>query len=168
MLWPSRITALSRFKELFVIARNSSFVYKGRPVDIQQVARELGVRYVLEGSVRKVGARVRITGQLVDAATRVHLWADRFDGAVEDVFELQDRITESVLGALLPTLRRRRSSARGASPRRASTRMTTSCAPCPCEAAGGGAAPPSGLRLCPCLDRARVRAGVPQRHRAGA
>ncbi|SRR5213593_4382058 len=131
MLWPSRITALSRFKELFVIARNSSFVYKGRPVDIQQVARELGVRYVLEGSVRKVGARVRITGQLVDAATRVHLWADRFDGAVEDVFELQDRITESVLGALLPTLRRRRSSARGASPRRASTRMTTSCAPCP-------------------------------------
>ena len=100
------VTALSRFQELFVIARNSSFVYKGRSVDIQQVARELGVRYVLEGSVRKAGARMRITGQLIDAGTRVHLWADRFDGAVEDVFELQDRITESVVGALLPTLRK--------------------------------------------------------------
>ncbi|MBI4591035.1 MAG: hypothetical protein HY725_19585 [Candidatus Rokubacteria bacterium] len=99
------ITALSRFKELFVIARNSSFVYKGRAVDIQQVARELGVRYVLEGGVRKAGNRVRITGQLIDAATRAHLWADRFDGALEDVFDLQDRITESVVGALQPTLR---------------------------------------------------------------
>ncbi len=99
------VTALSRFKELFVIARNSSFAYKGRAVDIQQVARELGVSYVLEGSVRKAGARVRITGQLIDAATRVHLWADRFDGAVEDVFAFQDRITESVVGALVPTLR---------------------------------------------------------------
>jgi len=99
-------TALSRFKELFVIARNSSFVYKGRAVDIQQVARELGVRYLLEGSVQKAGNRVRITGQLIDAATRAHLWADHFDGALEDVFTLQDRITESVIGALLPTLRR--------------------------------------------------------------
>jgi len=99
-------TALSRFKELFVIARNSSFVYKGRAVDIQQVARALGVRYLLEGSVRKVGNRVRITGKLIDAATRAHLWADHFDGALEDVFALQDRITESVIGALLPTLRR--------------------------------------------------------------
>jgi TolB-like protein/Tfp pilus assembly protein PilF len=99
------ITALSRFKELFVIARNSSFVYKGRAVDIQQVARELGVRYVLEGGVRKAGNRVRITGQLIDAATRAHLWADRFDGGLEDVFALQDRITESVVGALQPTLR---------------------------------------------------------------
>ncbi len=99
------ITALSRFKELFVIARNSSFVYKGRAVDIQQVARELGVRYVLEGGVRKAGNRVRITGQLIDAATRAHLWADRFDGALEDVFDLQDRITESVVGAVQPTLR---------------------------------------------------------------
>jgi TolB-like protein/Tfp pilus assembly protein PilF len=98
-------TALSRFNELFLIARNSSFVYKGRAIDIQQVARELGVRYVLEGSVRKAGNRVRITGQLIDAATRAHLWANRFDGALEDVFELQDRITESVVGALLPTLR---------------------------------------------------------------
>ncbi|MEO8604035.1 MAG: transcriptional regulator [bacterium] len=97
-------TALARFKELFVIARNSTFVYKGRAVDIQQVAHELGVRYVLEGSVRKAGARLRITGQLIDAATRAHLWADRFDGQVEDVFALQDSITEQVLGALLPTL----------------------------------------------------------------
>jgi adenylate cyclase len=98
------ITALSRFKELFVIARNSSFLYKGKSVDIQQVARELGVRYVLEGSVRKAGNRVRITGQLIDAATRAHLWADKFDGSLEDVFELQDRITESVVGALAPNL----------------------------------------------------------------
>ena len=99
------ITALSQFKELFVIARNSSFVYKDRNVDIQQVARELGVRYVLEGSVRKAGNRVRITGQLIEAATSAHLWADRFDGALEDVFELQDRVTESVVSALQPTLR---------------------------------------------------------------
>jgi TolB-like protein len=98
------ITALSRFKELFVIARNSSFVYKGNAVDIQQVARELGVRYVLEGSVRKAGNRVRISGQLIDAATRAHLWADKFDGSLEDVFELQDGITESVVGALAPSL----------------------------------------------------------------
>ena len=99
------VTALSRFKELFVIARNSSFVYKGRSVDIQQVARDLGVRYVLEGSVRNAGNRVRITGQLIDAATRAHLWADRFDGSLEDVFDLQDRVTESVVSALQPTLR---------------------------------------------------------------
>jgi len=99
------ITALSRFKELFVIARNSSFLYKGRSVDVQRIASDLGVRYVLEGSVRKSGTRVRITGQLVDAATRAHLWADHFDGGLEDVFALQDRITECVVGALVPTLR---------------------------------------------------------------
>jgi adenylate cyclase len=93
------ITALSRFKELFVIARNSSFVYKGNAVDIQQVAHELGVRYVLEGSVPKAGNRVRINGRFIDAATRAHLWADKFDGSLEDVFELQDSITESVVGA---------------------------------------------------------------------
>jgi len=78
------ITALSRFRQLFVIARNSSFTYKGRAVDVKQVGRELGVRYVLEGSVRKAGNRVRITGQLVDASTGAHLWADRFDGTIED------------------------------------------------------------------------------------
>lgn len=100
------ITALSRFNQLFVIARNSSFTYKGRSVDVRQVAKELGVRYVLEGSVRKSGSRVRITGQLIDAATGVHLWADRFDGALEDVFDLQDKITDSVVGAIEPTLRK--------------------------------------------------------------
>ncbi|QEX17665.1 adenylate cyclase [Hypericibacter terrae] len=100
------ITALSRFNQLFVIARNSSFTYKGRAVDVRQVARELGVRFVLEGSVRRAGSRVRITGQLIDAATGAHLWADRFDGDLEDVFELQDKITGSVVGAIEPTLRK--------------------------------------------------------------
>ena len=99
-------TALSHFKELFVIARNSSFVYKGRSVDIGQVARELGVRYVLEGSVRKTGNRVRINSQLIDTATRAHLWADRFDGTQEDVFDLQDTITESVVGIIEPQIRK--------------------------------------------------------------
>src|SRR5262249_23612801 len=81
------IMALSRFRWLFVIARNSSFTYKGRGVDVKQVGRELGVRYVLEGSVRKAGSRIRIAGQLIDASTGAHLWADRFDGQLEDVFE---------------------------------------------------------------------------------
>jgi adenylate cyclase len=98
------ITALARFKSLFVIARNSSFTYKGRPVDIKQAGTELGVRYVLEGSVRKSGGRVRITGQLIEAATGAHLWADKIDGALDDVFELQDRVAESVVGAILPRL----------------------------------------------------------------
>jgi TolB-like protein/class 3 adenylate cyclase len=98
------ITALSRFKSLFVIARNSSFTYKGKAVDIKQVGRELGVRYVLEGSVRKAASRVRITAQLIDTSTGAHLWADRFDGATEDVFELQDQVTTSVVGAITPTL----------------------------------------------------------------
>ena len=96
------ITALSRMRWLFVIARNSSFTYKGRAVDVKQVGRELGVRYVLEGSVRKAGNKVRITGQLVDAATGVHLWADRFDGALEDIFDLQEQITAKVVGAIAP------------------------------------------------------------------
>ncbi|MEX2648117.1 MAG: adenylate/guanylate cyclase domain-containing protein [Alphaproteobacteria bacterium] len=100
------ITALSRFNQLFVIARNSSFTYKGRAVDVRQVAKELDVRFVLEGSVRKAGTRVRITGQLIDAATGAHLWAERFDGNLEDVFDLQDRITASVVGAIEPTLRK--------------------------------------------------------------
>jgi len=98
------ITALSRFKALFVIARNSSFTYKGRAVDVKHVGRELGVRYVLEGSVRKAANRVRITGQLVDATTGVHLWADRFDGDAGDVFELQDQVTENVVGAIAPAV----------------------------------------------------------------
>jgi len=98
------ITALSRLQWLFVIARYSSFTYKGRSVDVKQIGRELGVRYVLEGSVRKAGSRVRITGQLVDALTRAHLWADRFDGELEDIFDLQDQITASVIGAIAPKL----------------------------------------------------------------
>jgi TolB-like protein/class 3 adenylate cyclase len=98
------ITALSRFRSLFVIARNSSFAYKGKAVDIKQVGRELGVRYLLEGSVRKAGGKVRITGQLIDTATGAHLWADRFDGSLEDVFDLQDRVTTSVVGLIAPKL----------------------------------------------------------------
>ena len=93
-------TALSRFTTLFVIARNSSFTYKGRAVDIKQVGRELGVRYVLEGSVRKAVGRLRITGQLIEASSGAHLWAEKFDGALEDVFELQDAVTERVVGAI--------------------------------------------------------------------
>jgi adenylate cyclase len=99
------ITALSRIRWLFVIARNSSFTYKGRAMDVKQVGRELGVRYVLEGSVRKGGNRVRITAQLIDAINGAHLWADRFDGSLEDVFELQDRVAISVAGVIEPTLR---------------------------------------------------------------
>jgi adenylate cyclase len=99
------ITALSRIRWLFVIARNSSFTYKGRAVDVKQVGRELGVRYVLEGSVRKGGNRVRITAQLIDATSGAHLWADRFDGLLEDVFELQDKVAISVAGVIEPTLR---------------------------------------------------------------
>jgi len=98
------ITALSRFSSLFVIARNSSFIYKGRAVDVKQVGRELGVRYVLEGSVRKAGTQVRITSQLIDAATGAHLWADRFDGCLADIFDLQDQVALGVVGAVVPKL----------------------------------------------------------------
>jgi TolB-like protein len=98
------ITALSRFRELFVIARNSSFTYKGRAVDVKQVSRELGVRYVLEGGVRKAVNRVRITAQLIDATTGAHLWADRFDGSLENIFDLQDQVTTSVVGQIAPKL----------------------------------------------------------------
>ncbi len=98
------ITALSQIRWLFVISRNSSFTYKGQPVDIKQVGRELGVRYVLEGSVRKAGSRVRISGQLIDAATGAHLWADRFDGQLQDVFDMQDRVASSVAGVIEPAL----------------------------------------------------------------
>jgi adenylate cyclase len=98
------ITALSRIRWLFVIARNSTFTYKGQSVDVKQVGRELGVRYVLEGSVRKAGQKVRITGQLIDSVTGAHLWADRFDGSLEDVFELQDKVASSVAGVIEPTL----------------------------------------------------------------
>jgi TolB-like protein/class 3 adenylate cyclase/Tfp pilus assembly protein PilF len=100
------ITGLSRIKWLFVIARNSSFVYKGKAIDVRQVGRELGVRYVLEGGVRKAGAQVRITAQLLEAETGAHLWADRYDGALQDVFVLQDQITDKVVGIVEPSLQR--------------------------------------------------------------
>jgi adenylate cyclase len=98
------ITALSRIRWLFVIARNSTVTYKGQTIDVKRVGRELGVRYVLEGSVRKAGNRVRITGQLIEAETGTHLWADRFDGLIEDVFELQDKVASSVVGVIEPAL----------------------------------------------------------------
>jgi len=109
------ITALSRIRWLFVIARNSSFTYKGQAIDVKQVGRELGVRYVLEGSVRKGGGRVRITAQLIEGETGAHLWADRFDGLLEDVFDLQDKVASSVAGVIEPALQAaeiRRSAAR--------------------------------------------------------
>jgi adenylate cyclase len=99
------ITGLSRIKWLLVIARNSSFVYKGKPIDVKQVGRELDVRYVLEGSVRKAGNRVRITGQLVEAQSGAHLWAERYDRPLDDIFALQDEITLAVVGAIEPSLR---------------------------------------------------------------
>jgi TolB-like protein len=98
-------TAIARFPWLFVIARTSSFIFKGKAVDVRQVARELGVRYVLEGSLRKAGNRVRIAGQLIDAATGVHLWADRFDGSLDDIFDLQDEVASRVVGVIEPRLR---------------------------------------------------------------
>ena len=94
------ITALARLRWLFVISRNSSFVYKGRPADVRQVARDLGVRYVLEGSVRTAGLRIRITGQLVDAETGKHIWAERYDRDLQDIFAVQDDITERVVAAV--------------------------------------------------------------------
>jgi TolB-like protein len=100
------ITGLCRMGWLFVIARNSSFTYKGRAVDVKQVGQELGVRYVLEGSLRKSANRMRITAQLIDASTGVHLSAERFDGTLDDVFDLQDQVTASVVGAIAPKLER--------------------------------------------------------------
>ena len=100
------IAALSRIGWLFVIARNSSFTYKDKVVDVKQVGRELGVRYVLEGSVRKAANRMRITGQLIDATTGAHIWADRFEGTLEDIFDLQDKMSESIVGAIAPQLER--------------------------------------------------------------
>jgi TolB-like protein len=99
------ITGLARMKWLFVIARNSSFAYKGKSVDVKQVGRELGVRYVLEGSVRRMANRIRVTGQLVEAETGRHIWADRYDRTLDDVFALQDELTMSVVAAIEPSLR---------------------------------------------------------------
>ena len=94
------ITDLSKLSELNVIARNSSFTYKGKPVDVKRVGRELGVRYVLEGSVRKAGNRVRVTGQLIDAESGAHIWADRFDRDLTDIFAVQDELTQEIIAAL--------------------------------------------------------------------
>lgn len=101
----SLTAALSRIRAFFVIARNSAFAYKGRSVNVRQIGRELGVAYVLEGSVQRVGQRVRITAQLIETAGGMHLWADRYDGSLDDIFDLQDRITEAVAGALQPSIR---------------------------------------------------------------
>ena len=100
------ITNLSKNPGLFVIARNSTFAYRGKSVDVRQIARDLGVRYVLEGSVRKGGSKLRITAQLIEGAAGTHVWADKFEGALEDVFDLQDRLTENIAGAIEPSLRR--------------------------------------------------------------
>jgi adenylate cyclase len=100
------ITALSRIHQFFVVARNTTFTYKGKAIDVQAVAKDLGVRYVLEGSVRRAGNRVRITGQLIDGRTGIHLWAERYDRELEDIFAVQDEITQTVVGALLPELSR--------------------------------------------------------------
>ena len=94
------ITDLSKLSELHVIARNSSFTYKGKPVDVKQVGRDLGVRYVLEGSVRKAGNRVRVTGQLIDAESGAHIWAERFDRDLTDIFAVQDELTQEIISAL--------------------------------------------------------------------
>jgi adenylate cyclase len=110
------ITALSRIRWLFVIARNSSFTYKGRAVGVKQIGRELGVRYVLEGSVTKAGGRVRITGQLVDAGSGAHLWADCFDGSLDDIFDLQDKVAASVARVIWTDLAVRRNSPFSKSP----------------------------------------------------
>ena len=122
------ISALSRIRWLFVVARNSSFTYKGRAVDVKQVGRELGVRYVLEGSVRKAANRVRITGQLIDATTGGHLWADRFEGTLDDIFDLQDQLTENVVGAIAPQLERAEIERAKRSQPKASTPTITTCA----------------------------------------
>ena len=120
-------TAISRLSWLFVIARNSSFAYKGKSPDLRQVGRELGVRYVLEGSVRKAGNRVRITGQLIDTTIGTHIWANRFDGTLDDIFELQDQVASSVVGAIEPKLPNPRSSAPGANQPRAWMPTTSTC-----------------------------------------
>jgi TolB-like protein len=122
------VSALSRIRWMFVIARNSSFTYKGRPVDVTQVGRELGVRYVLEGSMRKAASRVRITGQLIDATTGVHIWAERFEGTLDDIFDLQDQISACVVGAIARRSSKRKSNARSGSRPTASTPTTTICA----------------------------------------
>ena len=155
------ITALSRIRWLFVIARNSSFTYKGQAVDVKQVGRELGVRYVLEGSVRKAGDRVRITAQLIDAATGAHLWADRFDGSLEDVFDLQDKVASSVAGVIEPALQAAETAPFGQPPDHRSDRLRPLSARL-CDGLVVGKANPRGAASAGAGDRARsaLRAGT--------
>lgn len=128
-------TALSRIRWLFVIARNSAFTYKGRALDVRQVGRELGVRYVLEGSVRKAGGRVRITAQLIEAERNSHVWVDRFDGTAEGIFELQDRVAEAVAGTSSRACTPPRCAVRKPSRRGASARTTSTSGRCRTSAA---------------------------------
>ena len=143
------ITALSRIRWLFVIARNSSFSYKGQSPDVTQVGRELGVRYVLEGSVRKGGNRVRITAQLIDAETGTHLWADRFDGQIEDVFELQDKVAISVAGVIEPALQAAETARSAGRPTNDLTPTISTCAATRCSSRGTS----KSLRRCVCSSR---------------
>ena len=145
------ITEMSRFHEIFVIARNSTFTYKGRSVDVRVVATELGVRYVLEGSIRKAADRVRVTGQLIDALTGGHIWAERYDRVLKDIFAVQEELTRSIVRAIAPQSsmpRRRRSIAAG---RRTSTPMRSPSGPAPRPGrpgrsrTGGCAMPPSPM-----------------------
>lgn len=145
------ITALSRFNSVFVIARNSSFAYKGKAVDIKKVGRELGVRYVLEGSVRKAGGRVRITGQLIDASSGAHLWADKIDGELNDVFELQDRITTDVVSAIAPKIEQAEIERVKQKPTNVTGSYDCICAEWLCTTAAGS------LRREPCSSRRPIR-----------
>src|SRR5262249_2851905 len=126
------LTELSRFRELFVISRNSAFVYKGKPINVQKVAKELGVQYVVEGSVRKAGSRVRITVQLIDAETDRHLWAERYDRELADIFAIEDEVTASIVSTLPGRVAAARTSACSASRLRTS-RLMNACWPASCS-----------------------------------
>ncbi|WP_292091106.1 adenylate/guanylate cyclase domain-containing protein, partial [Mesorhizobium sp.] len=125
-------TALSKLKGFFVIARNTMFTYKGKPVDVRAVGRELGIRYVLEGSVRKSGSRVRVTAQLIDAASEAHLWAERYDGDLGDIFVIQDEITASVVGRIGPELLAAEHARESPKPHQGLMPGNVSCEPCSC------------------------------------
>jgi len=139
------ISSLAHYRYFDVIARNSTFTYKGRAVDVKQVGRELGARFVLEGSVRKVGQRIRITAQLIDAATANHIWADRVEGMVDDLFELQDQVTASVVGAIEPEMRRAEMKRAVRQPPPISIPTCASCAAWPASTSGAG---PASTRRC--------------------
>ncbi len=149
------ITAIARCPGLFVIARNSSYAYRGKSVDVKQVALELGVRYVLEGSVRKAGSRVRIAGQLINSSTGAHIWADRFDGALDDVFEFQDRVASGVVGAIEPRLRRVEAERAGRKPTESRDAYDLYCAHKPKPIRGPRRGWPKSIRLAQLGPRAR-------------